>query len=421
MRKINIKIFLIVLFVIINCSFLILNCPGQWIYQHQLVLGQFLMDVEFINKTTGWVCGSGVILKTTNAGVNWEYQTHPATNKSLYSIQPLDSNIAYCVGYFETILKTTNGGENWFAIRNGPYGQGKSYKALFFINEFTGWICGATPYILNTTDGGISFDSTYFNYYHFNDLYFKDSNTGIMVGDGAGIYKTTNGGINWIQASLPPSNYGNIYKLSVIQNTYCFAVETGKRIIKTTNFGDNWDIISFIAQSEFPYCCTFSSINTGWVGGSYGQVFKTTNGGLYWQMENTGGDQRPLNSFWFYNDTIGWGVGSSGKIIYTTTSGLTFTTNYSKYFPNKFYLFQNYPNPFNYSTIIEYEIIETCEIKLSLYDIFGRMIRVLDVGKKTPGVYRIEFTSNELATGIYYYELIINQNQKIVKKMILLK
>ena len=116
-------------------------------------------------------------------GVNWIEQNQPVTNKYLNSICPVDSNIVYCVGWFETILKTTNGGENWFALRNGPVGEGNSYESTFFINELTGWIGGYRLQAYKTIDGGKTFDSTYVNL-DIKDIHFKDSNTGLMVGGG---------------------------------------------------------------------------------------------------------------------------------------------------------------------------------------------------------------------------------------------
>ena len=41
-----------------------------------------LLDVEFINRTTGWACGDGgVIVKTTNGGINWLQQVSGVSNK----------------------------------------------------------------------------------------------------------------------------------------------------------------------------------------------------------------------------------------------------------------------------------------------------------------------------------------------------
>ena len=55
----------------------------------------------------------------------------------------------------------------------------------------------------------------------------------------------------------------------------------------------------------------FSSINTGWVSGDCGYMFKTTDGGVSWGQQNTGGTNF-LNSVVFVTDSIGWSVGGGG-------------------------------------------------------------------------------------------------------------
>jgi photosystem II stability/assembly factor-like uncharacterized protein len=132
---------------------------AQWITIYPYTAGVGLLDFKFINQNTGWICGDYTILKTTNSGINWTVQNHPATNKYLYCIHPVDSNIVYCVGWFETVLKTTDGGNNWFALKNGPVGLPHSYESVFFINQYTGWFGGYGNYVYKTTNGGISFDS----------------------------------------------------------------------------------------------------------------------------------------------------------------------------------------------------------------------------------------------------------------------
>ena len=152
--------FTFILLIIINFLFFINNCFSQWIQQYQVTPYIHLLDVYFINGNTGWACGTnGIILKTTNTGGNWTVQPTLATGKSLYGLYAVDTNIVYCVGRFETILKTTNGGDNWLVIRNGPVGQGNSQQAVFFINENSGWIGGTGPWVMKTTNGGVTFDS----------------------------------------------------------------------------------------------------------------------------------------------------------------------------------------------------------------------------------------------------------------------
>lgn len=151
-------------------------CFCQWVQQNSGV-NSSLLDVIFVDRNTGWACGTfGVILKITNAGTNWSAQNSGAPDKHLEGIYAVDANIAYCVGWDETILKTTNGGSNWIAIRNGPSMQGGSFFAVFFLNQNTGWIL-RNNYIMRTSNGGLSFDSTYVIYVYMRDIYFEDAMT----------------------------------------------------------------------------------------------------------------------------------------------------------------------------------------------------------------------------------------------------
>jgi hypothetical protein len=80
-------------------------------------------------------------------------------------------------------------------------------------------------------------------------------------------------------------------------------------------------------------------------------------------------------------------------------------------------LCQNYPNPFNPLTIIKYSLVKPAHVKLQVYDFLGREIRTLVNEKKKEGDYDILFNSSRLASGIYFYRLIItpdNGGEKIV-------
>jgi photosystem II stability/assembly factor-like uncharacterized protein len=417
MKK-KILIFVIVIMGLITAG----RLNSQWIEQYPYNPGIGLRDIEFINENTGWICGDGIILKTTNKGINWLVQDNPAPGKYLYSIHPVDSNIVYCVGYFETILKTTNGGENWIALQNGIQGQGKSYRATFFHNSLTGWVAGFGDRIYKTTNGGISFDSILIPYNTLNDIHFKNNLTGIVVGGGATVLKTTDGGFTWYQSYIVPGAYGDFRKVSVINNQYCFTVEDGKRVFKSTNYGDSFDIIGYVTGADQPYSCRFSSLQTGWVCGTFGQIFKSIDGGATWNYQyvnttNIGW----LRSFWFHDDYTGWAVGGNTKLLFTSTGGATFAGVTGTEFPDKYILHQNYPNPFNSSTVIEFDIPEKAAIRLSVYDILGREVYVLFRGTKSAGHHKIILKNENLKSGIYFVKLIAGSNIEKTIRIVLIK
>jgi hypothetical protein len=88
--------------------------------------------------------------------------------------------------------------------------------------------------------------------------------------------------------------------------------------------------------------------------------------------------------------------------------------------PLKFDLAQNYPNPFNPVTKIRYSLINSGQITLKIYDLLGREVKTLVNGIKNKGIYEVEFDATNLASGIYFYRLVQNNNS-IVKKMMILK
>jgi len=409
-------IFTIIVFLLLSSI-----ADSQWITQYPYTAGIGLLDLKFINSNTGWICGDGLILKTTNRGINWIVQNHPASDKYLYCIHPVDSNIVYCVGWFETVLKTTDGGNNWFAIKNGPVGQGYSYEAVFFVNAYTGWYAGTGNYVHKTTNGGLTFDSVYV-LGDFKDIHFKNETIGLITGGGGEVFKTTNSGETWNKIYLTPNNYGDFRKLSVINNQYCFVVEDGKRVYKSTNYGDTWDSVGFVSSAIHPYCCRFSSLNTGWVGGTYGQMFKSTDGGATWnsQYVNTT-NMGYIWSFCFLNDYTGWAIGGNTKLLFTTSGGATFINNFETNIPENFKLYQNFPNPFNSNSQIKFEIIKSGHITLKIYNILGKNIEIPIDNYLKPGLYEFKFNGEKYSSGIYFYSLIYDESIKNTKSMILLK
>ena len=88
--------------------------------------------------------------------------------------------------------------------------------------------------------------------------------------------------------------------------------------------------------------------------------------------------------------------------------------------PSRFELFQNYPNPFNPITKITYSIPKVSFITLKVYDLLGREIKTLVNEFRQPGVFSIDFNTEGLSSGIYFYKLKAGEFTE-TKKMILMK
>ncbi|MCP4634251.1 MAG: T9SS type A sorting domain-containing protein, partial [candidate division Zixibacteria bacterium] len=93
--------------------------------------------------------------------------------------------------------------------------------------------------------------------------------------------------------------------------------------------------------------------------------------------------------------------------------------------PKVYFLSQSYPNPFNPMATIPYGLPKASQVKLVVYDITGRFVKTLVDDYQSAGYkYVIWDGTNEsgdnVATGIYFYNLHAGEFQKL-KKMTLLK
>ncbi|MCH7772084.1 MAG: T9SS type A sorting domain-containing protein [Bacteroidetes bacterium] len=87
--------------------------------------------------------------------------------------------------------------------------------------------------------------------------------------------------------------------------------------------------------------------------------------------------------------------------------------------PDNYTLKQNYPNPFNPSTNIEYSIPSESFVELKVYDILGNEVVSLVNEQQQAGVYRAEFTADNLPSGMYFARITANEFTKVVKMILL--
>ena len=97
--------------------------------------------------------------------------------------------------------------------------------------------------------------------------------------------------------------------------------------------------------------------------------------------------------------------------------------------PEETALLRNYPNPFNPETWIPYQLAESAEVTLTIYDINGQLIRRLAVGHQAAGMYQSRSRAaywdgrNQLgesvASGLYFYTLTADEFTATRRMMIL--
>lgn len=253
-----------------------------------------LTDIKFINANTGFITAdTNCIFKSTNGGLNWfSVPLNLTSPAELLTISFLNQNTGFAGGghhiseyrYTRYLFKTTDGGNNWLKIFHDS-----SYSML-------GAIANIIPF-------------------NVNDILV--SNIGyVEVFLEGGIYKSTNGGINFSGKfgefcnSLSFINQNTGYVVSKRTSDYQPSVT---RILKTTDGCDTWTVQHRDSAngigSYFSKIQAFDANTAYALNGSdnYTRFFKTSNGGDNWNF--TQEENSRYNDMFFVNPSTGWSGG----------------------------------------------------------------------------------------------------------------
>lgn len=326
----------------------VLFSQSGWIWQNPLPQGNNMSNLQFVNPTTAYAMCFNSVMKSTNAGSNWNiyYTNHSQNNTSL---QFINETTGFIVSDSGIVLKTVNGGVNWSVLYD--FHQAKFHK-IYFSDVNTGYLLRYNNYgyrgttLYRTSNSGITWsgllnDSTI----DLNDIKFSDLQTGYFGGhlnnitnsnSYLKIFKTTNGGL-----SIDSIYTGFIFPITGIdiKNNIIFifggrSLPSVSGLHYSTSSGSNW-IPSDLhkAIKDFSYVDSgnlFASVSTG---GSGLPFYKSTNNGVNWS--NIESDIKSYETE-FINPTTGLSVGSIGQVHKTTNSGVnwirTTTTFYDNYF-----------------------------------------------------------------------------------------
>jgi hypothetical protein len=88
--------------------------------------------------------------------------------------------------------------------------------------------------------------------------------------------------------------------------------------------------------------------------------------------------------------------------------------------PTVYKQYNNYPNPFNPSTAIKYDLPHNTFVKLSVYDVLGKLVTELVNQNMTAGRYEANWNASNYSSGAYFYKL-ETESFTDMKKMVLVK
>jgi hypothetical protein len=289
-----------------------------------------------------------------------------------------------------------------------------------------------------------------------------EHNGNLFTGAYTGIYRSTNGGENWIATNITGMHIWA--KNFTLYNGVIFAAREAGNVpgsYKSTDNGITWQ--PFSIQSTYLPAITFYNDGPRLYAGTIMGVFVSTNTGLSWVEKNSGLSADPYSSsilrvnnvlitslkfggsgmFISNNNGDQWQgfsqglpflneiskivqfnskliIGTSGGLYERNISELTGIEQVSGEVPAGFTLSQNYPNPFNPVTHFRFSINEPGLVKIAIHNSAGQTVSELLNEKLETGTYELTFVASDLPSGAYYYSLTAGKYRD-TKKMVLVK
>jgi len=210
-------------------TFELLNAPFSFALMHTI---EYRGDIGYIGAGcyfTTQDCPANVIYKTTDGGNSWTlaFQDDVNAGQGVFnSIQIPSNEVAYALNDTQLLYKSIDGGVNWEQA-NTPSHLIQNYK-IQFLNDDIGFLHGSftgivpTPIhqILKTTDGGFNYEEVSLPNLDLVviDFFFADESNGYVITPEF-LYKTTDAGMTWSEIAVNLNDGEDLQKLSFANET----------------------------------------------------------------------------------------------------------------------------------------------------------------------------------------------------------
>lgn len=372
--------------------------------------------ITFNNENEGWICGSslknvyplkGMVGRTQDGGVNWDI-IDPAANGQLRDIEFHNSSIGWTCGKDGILLKTEDGGVNWRVI-NIP-----TSLVLYQVENFDNmvWMSGTQGQIFYSDDWGENWELQYQSAdYILNNLEFFDNGIGYTWGyntddDSPILIRTNDFGKTWNDCSV--ETVGRIRKLLPLEYKEMLLLNYDYELFTSDDLGMTW---TYLQTAPFDaYEINVMTPDIWWIAGQHSVAF-SMNQGEDWE----------ISTFYYPDITrmISFPEGdqwlqAGPNLLYRYFDITGIDNNNHTVNHNELSIF---PNPFSELATIEYDLVQTSEVTIVIFNHHGEMIEKKHF-QQPSGKQQFTWNSEGLPAGLYFFTLKAGE-QIVTGKMML--
>ena len=240
----------------------------------------------------------------------------------------------------------------------------------------------------------------------------------VYVGGNPGLFKTTNAGTHWIDICSGLTGY--VYAIAINpNNTSTLFAGTPNGVFKSTDSGVEWTNIGCTGVNAL--LIDPNGTDTIYAGTDNG-VLKSITGGGNWTAVNQGFEDSTVlclgidpNNYLF--------AGTDGTGMYRWSLNVSIAEQNSDI--NRQIALSIRPNPSTGRVRLEYNLLQEAMIKLSVFDVQGRLVKKLTAQVQKSGVHTqywdgLNENGDAVPSGVYLYRLCIDDAEHI-HKFVLLK
>tara|TARA_B110000238_G_scaffold200591_1_gene251313 strand:- start:419 stop:1606 length:1188 start_codon:yes stop_codon:yes gene_type:complete len=363
-----------------------------------------LFDTYFSSDSLGYVVGGdatqSIIFKTTDGGASWNSYTNSNTSW-LYGVNFVDDSTGYVCGNSGVVYKTIDGGQNWSQLITGTT---EWIMSIHFVNENVGYCVGNNGLIMKTTNGGTTWvQQTSNTNTWLLSTFFTGVNEGYAVGVNGTALKTVDGGSTW--SSFSPNTSNTLSDVFFLDDSTGFCTGFNGTLIKTIDYGNTWQILN-TNTVEHLQSVNFFNANYGYAVGNGSTILSTQDGGTTWGAE-IAPTNIDLNEVFMTGSNIII-AGDSGRIL---TEQLVLNTQDILTFQN----IMLYPNPT--SDFVNLELgTNYSNIVVEVRNLLGQTMLYRNYQKNEP----LNIDLSGLSTATYLVNVFIDETSsysfKVLKK-----
>ena len=422
------------------------DAGASWKKPYLLELGGVnvhLRGLDLLTPLYGIAVGEqGFIMRTTDGGATWKFLPNSPYYHLLRSIAfpKGDTSNGIAVGNFGGVLITSNGGKKWSIIAPLTF---LPLHSVVFSDSVTAFAVGDDGIMFKTSDRGAHWTKQAIpTKATLRSITFPTSQVGFAAGDSATVLETSTGGLSWHRVKIPYLGNEGVSGISfcdakngmfLIANSPVFTTDGGlswKSIYGYGGFGGNAcfmispthysfvetrittvfnrDTTVIYGRNGAPFfSIAFSDENHGVAAGKGGQIYRTTDGGMTWDQNESNTSGR-LYGVAYPSVSAASVCGIRGTILRRTSDEAPLADvreQPSASRNSEMEIVATFPNPATRYTEISFSLARPMPLSIAIYDIRGAKLRSADLGIVASGEHSQMLSLDGLASGAYILEL----------------